>query len=207
MVPFILLFAVFAGLSLLPLVGLHAPALRTATARMRVALAAMFTLTGVSHFVATESFLLMVPDFLPLRREAIYLSGVAELAGAAGLFVPRLRRAAGLGLAALLVAVVPANINVALNNVQVDLVPSSPVYQWGRLVMQPLLVWLVVWASGLAHRTPRNETAAAAGSRRALPTHLPEWAVDRRHAEPALSGGVRSSAQNDAGGALPVRPR
>ena len=207
MVPFILLIAVFVGLSLLPLVGLHPPALRTATARMRVALAAMFTLTGVSHFAATESFLLMVPEFLPLRREAIYLSGVAELAGAAGLLVPQLRRAAGLGLAALLVAVVPANINVALNNVQVDLVPSSPVYQWGRILMQPLLVWFVVWASGLAHRTPRNETVAPAGSRRGLRTHLREQVVDRRHAEPAFSGGVRSAAPDDAGGALPVRAR
>ena len=161
MVPFVVLFAVFGGLQLLPRLGLDPVALRSGRARMRLALASMFTLTGVSHFTATESFLAMVPEFLPLRREAIYLSGVAELAGAVGLFVPHLRRAAGLGLAALLVAVFPANVNVALNNVQVDLVPGSSAYQWGRLLLQPLLVWFVVWASGLAPRASRKETAAA----------------------------------------------
>ena len=159
MVPFIVLFAVFGGLHLLPRLGLDPPALRTGPARMRVALATMFLLTGVSHFTATESFLLMVPEFLPMRREAIYLSGVAELAGAAGLFVPPLRRLAGLGLAALLVMVFPANVNVALNNVQVDLVPSEPLYQWARLLLQPLLVWFVAWASGLVHRVPTHRTA------------------------------------------------
>src|SRR3990170_2318970 len=133
MVPFVILFAVFGGLQLLPRLGLDPVALRSGRARMRLALASMFTLTGVSHFTATESFLLMVPEVLPLRREAIFLSGAAELARAAGLLVPRLRRAAGLGLATLLVAVFPANVNVALNNVQTDLVPGSPAYQWGRL--------------------------------------------------------------------------
>lgn len=163
MIPFVVLFAVFGGLHLLPRLGLDLEVLRSGPTRMRVALASMFLLTGISHFTSTESMLLMVPEFLPLRREAIYLSGVAELAGAAGLFVPPLRRAAGLGLAVLLVAVFPANINVALNNIQVDLVPSSPVYQWGRLLMQPLLVWFVVWASGLAPRMPRNERAIVVG--------------------------------------------
>ena len=161
MVPFVVLFAVFGGLHLLPRLGLDLVALRSGRARMRLALASMFTLTGVSHFTATESFLAMVPEFLPLRREAIYLSGVAELAGAAGLFVPQLRRPAGLGLAALLVAVFPANVNVALNNVQVDLVPGSSAYQWGRLLLQPLLVWFVVWASGLAPRASRKEAPGA----------------------------------------------
>ncbi len=156
MVPFVVLFAVFGGLHLLPRLGLDPAALRSGRARMRVALASMFTLTGVSHFTATESFLLMVPEFLPLRREAIYVSGAAELAGAAGLFVPPLRRAAGLGLAALLVAVFPANVYVALSNVQVDLVPGSPAYQWARLLLQPLLVWFAVWASDGARPTPRR---------------------------------------------------
>jgi uncharacterized membrane protein len=139
MVPFVLLIAVFGGLRLLPLVGLAPPALRTARARMRVALAAMFLLTGVTHFTA--------PEFLPLRLEAVYVSGVAELAGAIGLLIPRLRRLAGLGLAAMLVVVFPANVNVAVNNLQIDLYPGSSLYQWARLLLQPVLIGLVIWAT------------------------------------------------------------
>lgn len=163
MIPFVVLFVVFGGLHVLRRVGVDPAALRSGPARMRVALASMFLVTGISHFTSPESLLVMIPDFLPLRREAVFLSGIAELAGAAGLFIPQLRRLAGLGLVAMLVVVFPANINVALNNLQIDLVPSSPVYQWARLLMQPLLVWFVAWASGLVPRPPRHGAVAGAG--------------------------------------------
>ena len=152
MVPFILLGAVYGALTLLAQLGVSPGALRSRRVRARAALGAMFLMTGVTHFTATQSFLLMVPEVLPLRREAIYLSGAAELAGAAGLLHPRLRRAAGVGLAVLLLAVFPANVNVAVHNVQVDLVPGSPAYQWGRLLLQPLLIWMVLWSSEAIRR-------------------------------------------------------
>ena len=161
MVPFVFLAVVFAGLSLLPLARIDPPLLRSARARLRVALAAMFVLTGATHFTATESMLQMVPESLPLRREAVYVSGVAELAGAAGLLIPRLSRAAGLGLAAMLVAVFPANINVAVNQLQIDLVSTDPVMQWVRLLVQPALIWLVVWATGRERRSPAVQAAVA----------------------------------------------
>jgi uncharacterized membrane protein len=163
MVPFILLIAVFGGLYLLPLVGLDPAGIRTAHARMRVALAAMFLLTGVTHFTSPESFLQMIPEFLPLRREAVYVSGVAELAGAFGLLVPRLRRLAGLGLAAMLVVVFPANVNVAVNNLQIDLYPSSALYQWARLLLQPVLIGLAIWATfpEARPRTTRSDTSTS----------------------------------------------
>jgi uncharacterized membrane protein len=117
--------------------------------------------TAATHFIATESLLQMIPEFLPARREAVYLSGLAELAGAIGLLVPRLRRAAGLGLAAMLIAVFPANINVALNNLQIDSISSDPVLQWSRLFLQPVVICLVVWASSPA---PRPSTMRVAHS-------------------------------------------
>jgi uncharacterized membrane protein len=160
-VPFVFLLLVFAGLSLLPLTRLDVPVLRSARARMRLALAAMFVMTGTTHFTATESMLQMVPEFLPLRREAVYLSGLAELAGAAGLLIPWLRRAAGLGLAAMLVAVFPANVNVAVNHLQIDLVSTDPLMQWVRLLVQPVLIWLVVWASGRERPSPAMQAALA----------------------------------------------
>jgi uncharacterized membrane protein len=156
MVPFILLLVVFVGLSVLPPTKLHSH-----RARMRVALAAMFVFTGATHFVATESMLQMLPDVLPMRLEAVYLSGLAQFAGAVGLLIPWLRRAAGLGLAAMLIAVFPANINVALNNLQIELLPTDPFMQWARLLVQPVLIVLVIWASTPERRTSAVQVAAA----------------------------------------------
>jgi uncharacterized membrane protein len=156
MLPFILLLVVFVGLSVLP------PAkLQSSRARMRIALAAMFVFTGATHFAATGSMLQMLPDGLPMRLEAVYLSGLAQFAGAVGLLIPRLRRAAGLGLAAMLIAVFPANINVALNNLQIELLPTDPFMQWARLLVQPVLIVLVIWASAPERRSPAVQVAAA----------------------------------------------
>jgi GNAT superfamily N-acetyltransferase len=58
----------------------------------------------------------------------------------------------------MLVAVFPANINVAVNHLQIDLVSTDPVMQWVRLLVQPVLIWLVVWASG-RERLRRTEVA------------------------------------------------
>jgi uncharacterized membrane protein len=107
----------------------------------------MFLFTGAAHFYATETFVQSIPDVLPLRREAVYLSGLAEFAGAMGLLIPRFQRLAGMGLALMLLAVFPANINVAVTNLQLPLFPTDPVAQWVRLVLQPPLIAFVLWAS------------------------------------------------------------
>jgi hypothetical protein len=104
-------------------------------------------------------------DRLP-RAELTWLEGEGHISAAANRSSEILQAlaaragSAGLGLVVMLVVGFPANINVALNNLQTDLVPGSPVYQWGRLLMQPLLVWFVAWASGLVPRTPRHRAAA-----------------------------------------------
>ena len=77
------------------------------------ALAGLFVVSGVMHFVRPRVFESIVPQPLPARRTLVYASGAAELACAAGLFVPRTRRAAGIASAALLVAVFPANVTMA----------------------------------------------------------------------------------------------
>jgi uncharacterized membrane protein len=165
MVAFAWLLFVYGALSALPLAGLDVPALRPRPARMRVALAAMFGLTASTHFTSTEAFLQMVPEFLPMRREAVYLSGVAEAAGAVGLLVPRLRRLAGLGLAALLVSVFPANVNVAVSGLELSGslgFPGGGAWSWVRLTLQPLMVWLALWASAEPRGAPTTAVVAPA---------------------------------------------
>lgn len=76
-------------------------------------LAGSFLFSGVMHFVRPETFESIIPKSLPAHRTLVYVSGAAELLCAAGLLHPRTRRAAGIASAALLVAVFPANLNMA----------------------------------------------------------------------------------------------
>jgi len=113
----------------------------------RKALAAFFTTTGVLHFVIPRSYEAMMPPWLPAHREAVIVSGVAEIAGGAALVPRPTRRFARWWLLALLVAVFPANVHMAVNPEQVsgldlDRVPRWAL--WARLPLQPLaMLW--VW--------------------------------------------------------------
>jgi uncharacterized membrane protein len=114
------------------------------------AIAALFLIAGVGHFVMPAWFDRIVPTWVPNARMATYLSGVAEIAGAIGVLYAPTRRAAGIGLIALLVAVYPANINM-LQMARAS-AASSTMYLailWMRLPLQPLMVW---WVYGAAVR-------------------------------------------------------
>lgn len=110
-------------------------------------MAATFLLASSLHFVATDTEMRLMPDWLPAHRELVYLSGMCEIVGAVGLLVPRTRRAAGWGLALLLVAVWPANVNQFVNNIQLGGVFNSRAFQVVRLPLQAPLIWLVLWCA------------------------------------------------------------
>jgi uncharacterized membrane protein len=82
---------------------------------LRWGVGVMFTMTGVSHFVGMRADLVaMVPGWAPAPGLLVTLTGVLELAGAAGMLVRPLVPWAGLGLSALLVVMFPANVHLAL---------------------------------------------------------------------------------------------
>jgi uncharacterized membrane protein len=74
-----------------------------------------FLVSGVVHLVKPEVYKPLMPSWVPAHREVILVSGVAELAGAVGMLVPPTRRLAGLASAALLVAVFPGNVKMAVD--------------------------------------------------------------------------------------------
>ena len=78
-------------------------------------LATLFLTSGLTHLVKPEVFEPLVPNALPRRRELVYASGAAELLCAAGLLHPRTRRLAGWASAALLVAILPGNVQMSAN--------------------------------------------------------------------------------------------
>ena len=111
------------------------------------ALAGFFGFAGTMHFVIPRSYEAIMPPSLPMHREAVVVSGVAEIVGGGAVLSPRTRRLARWWLLALLVAVFPANVHMAVNPEQVrgldlDRVPRWAL--WARLPLQPLaMLW--VW--------------------------------------------------------------
>jgi uncharacterized membrane protein len=106
-----------------------------------------FIFAGFLHFVRPAPYLAIVPPWIPWRLAMVDISGAAEIAGGIGLLIPAVRRAAAWGLVALLIAVFPANTYMAVDNIQFTAHPISPVLLWGRLLLQPLFIWWVLYAS------------------------------------------------------------
>jgi uncharacterized membrane protein len=95
---------------------------------------------GVNHFVSTDFYVAIMPPYLPWHRELVWLSGAAEVMLGVAVFVPRLQRAAGWGIVALLIAVFPANLHMALNPSEHDLP------EWGLWLRLPFQLVFIAWA-------------------------------------------------------------
>lgn len=126
------------------------PARERLRGRVRLAVAAVFLLAASLHFTATETEMRLMPGWLPWHRELVLASGALEIAGAVGLLVPRTRRVAAWGLALLLVAVFPANVNQAVNDIQLGGIANERAFHWLRLPLQAPMIWLVLWC-GAGH--------------------------------------------------------
>jgi uncharacterized membrane protein len=113
--------------------------------RARCAAALGFVMAGLLHFAAPESYLRLMPPDIPAPLAMVYVSGVFEILGGLGLLVPRTRRAAAWGLTALLLAVFPANLHVALAGISVEGMPTW--YGWARLPFQAVYIAWVLWST------------------------------------------------------------
>jgi uncharacterized membrane protein len=114
----------------------------------RAALAAFFAFTGAMHFLRPRFFEAIVPPAIAeQKKEAVAVSGVAEIAGAALVLHPASRRLGRWWLLALLLAVFPANIHMAVSPEQIkglDMRKFPRWALWARLPLQPLaMIW--VW--------------------------------------------------------------
>lgn len=116
-----------------------------------VLLSIFMTLAGVNHFIDPDFYLKIMPDYLPLHLELVYLSGVCEIAGGLGLLVPKLRRAAAWGIIALLIAIFPANIYVFQHQ---DVLPAPPIVHLLRLPLQGLFILWAWWHARPDHTSP-----------------------------------------------------
>jgi uncharacterized membrane protein len=109
--------------------------------------ALLYVVAGALHFIETDAYLRIMPPYIPWHLFMVRLSGICEILGGLGLLIPRTRRAAAWGLVALLIAVFPANIYIATNPMDAGAASIAPVLRWGRLALQPLLMWWVLWST------------------------------------------------------------
>lgn len=123
------------------------------------AMAVMLVLTASAHFVPASVTVMpnhtdmvrMVPPFLPYAGALVYLTGVLELLGAAGLVVTATRKPAGYALAALFVALLPANIHAAVAHVPFAGGAATPL--WQRIPEQLLYLAVALWVARSATTT------------------------------------------------------
>ena len=93
------------------------------------------------HFVYTGAYVAIVPRYLPSPVLLVQVSGVAEILGGIGLLLPQTRQAAAWGIVALLVAILPANITMAMDHARWPSIPAWVL--WARVPLQVPLIW---WA-------------------------------------------------------------
>ena len=107
----------------------------------RILLGLIFVAAGMYHFVNPAFYVRIMPPYLPWHYELVLLSGVAEFVLGLMVMVPRLAWPARWGLLALLIAVFPANLHMALHAEDFPDMPAAAV--WIRLPLQALLMWWV----------------------------------------------------------------
>lgn len=114
----------------------------------RAVLAVIFVAAGTLHFVVPGEYQRIMPPYLPYPRALVLLSGAFEIAGGLGLLAGGTRRAAGIGLVVLLLAVWPANVQMLLNARAAGASPLAEALLWARL---PLQLLLMIWVWRASH--------------------------------------------------------
>lgn len=115
---------------------------------LRYVMGALYIVAGLLHFVVPSLYVQIVPPILPAPLALVYLSGLAEVGVGVGVLVPRTRRYAAWATIALLVAIFPANVYMAVSMVAVEGLPGgdpSPLVRWARLPLQGVLLLWAYW--------------------------------------------------------------
>lgn len=101
-----------------------------------------FLAAGINHFAMPKTYEAIMPGYLPAHRELVLASGMAEAIGGAGILSERTTKLAGWWLVLTLVALFPANLQMALHPERYEKIPEAAL--WARLPAQALLI-LWVW--------------------------------------------------------------
>ena len=111
----------------------------------RIAMSVMLAFTTLGHFLYTKGMAMMIPDFIPFKKELVYTTGFFEIAAAICLLIPQARIATSWALIIFFIVMLPANINAAIKHV--DYQKGTPEgaginYLWFRI---PLQIMFILW--------------------------------------------------------------
>jgi len=115
---------------------------------VQILLAAFFLIAGILHFRLDDAFARIVPPMLPFPIAVVWITGLMELVFAAALIAKWRLPLTGLLLSAYLLAVLPANIYMALAQIPLGDTALSPAALWVRVALQFPLIALVLWCAG-----------------------------------------------------------
>ena len=108
----------------------------------RAALAVMLTVTGIAHFTSTDLMIEMMPDFLPYKRETVYLTGILELSAVIGLLINKTAKSTAVLLIIFFISILPANIVGSLKQVNLGGMENGAMYLLFRI---PLQIFFIAW--------------------------------------------------------------
>jgi uncharacterized membrane protein len=111
----------------------------------RIAMSVMLLFTAIGHFAYTKGMSMMLPGFIPYKKEVIYLTGIMEIAAAIGLLVPSLRIVTAWLLIGFFILILPANVYSAIKHIDYQkgtFDGNGIIYLWFRV---PLQILFIVW--------------------------------------------------------------
>ena len=117
----------------------------------RLTIAPLFLVAGFFHILLPGAFMSLMPQSVPSPQMVVILTGIAEIAGVVGLFIPQTRRWAGAALALYALCVYPVNIAHAVRDLSSG-TGLGWVYHYPRLFAQPLICWWALAAGGFRLR-------------------------------------------------------
>ena len=111
----------------------------------RIAMSVMLVFTAIAHFAFTKGMAMMIPNFIPFKKEIVYLTGIVEIIAAVGLITPQFKLLTAWLLILFFTLLLPANINAAIKRINYQkgsFDGSGLKYLWFRV---PLQILFIVW--------------------------------------------------------------
>ena len=114
----------------------------------RIAMAVMLVFTAIGHFKFQQGMTMMMPDFIPLKKELVYATGIFEIVAGVGLLIKETEYFTGIALIIFFLLILPANINAAINKIDFEKGTHEgrgAGYLWFRIPLQVLFIWWAYW--------------------------------------------------------------
>jgi uncharacterized membrane protein len=113
----------------------------------RLALCVMLLFTSLAHFVFIKGMILMVPPFIPntIKKIIVIITGLIEIAGAAGIMIAETRVTAGYLLVIFLIAMLPANVYATQRRVNMEEGDFSGPGMYYLIFRLPMQIFLIFW--------------------------------------------------------------